>query len=354
MWHASWDWYTSQLQRSKQNNAVNPLWYSKSRILWLLLPVSLLFWGATTIRRALYRTGILKVSHFPVPVIIVGNITVGGTGKTPLVIWLVQYLKKQGYSPGIVSRGYGGTKSRESRAVTVHSDPAAVGDEPWLLAHRCQCPVVVNRNRPLAVEYLLGNYKCDIVISDDGLQHYALARDIEIVVVDGERRFGNAFCLPAGPLREIKSRLKQVDLIVNNGGPVKGSEHLMRLDGVEVCAVKNSAPIVRHPLSFLKGQTVHAVAGIGYPSRFFKYLKSFGLTIVEHPFPDHHSFMESDFEFENHSSPILMTEKDAMKCQKFAKDNYWYLPVNAFMKHEFSLHLNHLLTNVLKNKKAHG
>lgn len=333
---------------------MNRLWYSKNPIAWLLLPISLIFFILSTVRRALYCTGIFKVTHFPVPVIVVGNINVGGTGKTPLVIWLTQYLKKQGYSPGIVSRGYGGANSREPCVVTNYSDPAIVGDEPWLLAHRCQCPVVVNRNRPLAVEYLLENNRCDIVISDDGLQHYALARDIEIAVIDGQRRFGNGFCLPSGPLREIKSRLRSVDLIVNNGGPVKEDEYLMRLNGIEICSVKNNNPIERHPLSFLKGQTVHAVAGIGHPSRFFKYLKNFGLTIIEHPFPDHHSFLASDFGFDDQSSPILMTEKDAMKCKKIAKNNYWYLPVDAQMEHEFSLKLNQLLIKTLNDRKSHG
>ncbi len=354
MSHVNWVWCIYQLRHSKQSNTVNHLWYSKTPVVWLLLPVSLLFWILSTLRRTLYRTGVFKVTYFPAPVIIVGNINVGGTGKTPLVIWLTQYLKKQGYSPGIVSRGYGGKDSREPYTVTTRSDPAIVGDEPWLLAHRCQCPVVVNRNRPLAVEHLLENSPCDIVISDDGLQHYALGRNIEIVVVDGQRRFGNGFCLPAGPLRETKGRLKSIDLIVNNGGPVKNSEYLMQLDGIEICGVNNNNHMKRHPLSFLKGQRVHAIAGIGHPKRFFKYLKDFGLTIIEHPFPDHHSFLEGDFEFKDQSLPILMTEKDAMKCQKFAKDNYWYLPVNALMTDKFETQLNHLLINTLKSKKSHG
>ena len=333
---------------------MNRLWYSKKLTVWLLLPVSLLFWVLSNVRRMLYRSGVFKVIHFPVPVIIVGNISVGGTGKTPLVIWLVEYLKKQGYSPGIVSRGYGGVNGLKPCAVTNRSDPAVVGDEPWLLAHRCQCPVVVNRNRPLAVEYLLKNNPCDVVVSDDGLQHYALGRDIEIVVVDGERRFGNGFCLPAGPLRETKSRLSSVDLVVNNGGPVKKTEYLMRLGGTEICSVNYNNHRVRRSLSFLKGQTVHAVAGIGHPARFFKYLKNFGLTIIEHPFPDHHNFLKSDFSFEGSSLPILMTEKDAMKCRKFAKDNYWYLPVDALMEQKFAIDLNYLLIKTLKNRESHG
>lgn len=333
---------------------MNRIWYSESLIVWLLLPVSLLFLVLSTVRRMLYRTGVFKVTHFSIPVIIVGNISVGGTGKTPLVIWLADYLKKQGYSPGIVSRGYGGANGVQPCVVTCRSDPAIVGDEPWLLAYRCQCPVVVNRNRPLAVEYLLENNQCDVVISDDGLQHYALGRDIEIVVVDGKRRFGNGFCLPAGPLREIKSRLSSVDLIVNNGGPVKNSEYLMRLNGIEICGVNTENNKVRHALSLLKGQTVHAVAGIGHPARFFQYLKDLGLIIIEHPFPDHHKFLKSDLVFEDPSLAIVMTEKDAMKCRKFSNDNCWYLPVNALLDQEFSLELNHLLIKNIKNRESHG
>ncbi|MCC9002187.1 MAG: tetraacyldisaccharide 4'-kinase, partial [Candidatus Competibacter sp.] len=204
--------------------------YSLNLVAVLLWPLSLLFGLVARIRRFLYRNNVLKSVGLSVPVIVVGNISVGGTGKTPLVAQLVELLRDAGYKPGVVGRGYGGQSTQWPRSVMADSDPVQVGDEPVLLARRCRCPVVVGPDRVVAAQLLYETYDCNVIISDDGLQHYRLRRDIEIAVVDGFRRFGNAACLPAGPLREPPSRLREVDFVVSNGA-ARGQEYLMSLCG---------------------------------------------------------------------------------------------------------------------------
>lgn len=300
-------------------------WYNKGGITLLLLPLSWLFCAIAILRRLLYRIGVLKVHRLPVPVIIVGNISVGGTGKTPLVTWLVELLRTQGYTPGIVSRGYGGGASHWPQQVRADSDPRMVGDEAVLLSRRTACPMAVGPNRVDAAEALLSYTDCDIIVADDGLQHYALGRDIEIVVIDGVRRFGNQHCLPAGPLREPLGRMKTVDLVVTNG--VAGArEYHMELVPTRMHNLASSNKNMS--LDQLTGKTVHAIAGIGNPDRFFQQLESHGLTVIEHPFPDHHPFEAKDIDFSD-DIPVLMTEKDAVKCQSFAKDKHWSVPVDA-------------------------
>lgn len=278
------------------------------------------------------RKKIIKPTKFNIPIIIVGNITVGGTGKTPLVIWLAKFLKENNYKPGIVTRGYGGKIKIHPQPVHPDSDAQQMGDEAVLIARHAECPVIIDPNRVNAVRYLLNNTDCNIVISDDGLQHYALARDIEIAVIDGMRRFGNRWCLPAGPLREPISRLDAVDFIVTNGGEIGIGEYEMNLIPGEIYNI--CTPTLKANLHDFAGETLHAIAGIGNPERFFTTLRGLGLTIMQHRFPDHYQFEYKDIDFKD-DIKIIMTEKDAVKCETFADYRYWCLPVDAELDPEF-------------------
>ncbi len=275
------------------------------------------------------------------PVIVVGNVTVGGTGKTPLVAALVDRLQKEGYRPGIISRGYGAGCAEESRLVIADSDPSECGDEPVMLASLTGVPVIVDAVRSRAVDYLGSHTDCNLIISDDGLQHYGLYRDIEIVVIDGARMLGNGRCLPAGPLRESADRLSDVDFIVCNGEPERplSSVTSKMLDtmilepgALRPVAVNQSkvpaqvqAQIQAAPTA---GERVHAVAGIGNPERFFNTLTAAGFQLDTHPFPDHYEFTPSDLSSLSDGA-VIMTAKDAVKCRGFASDHCWYLPVAA-------------------------
>ena len=310
----------------------------------ILLPFSFLFALLVYIRRACYRVHLLKTTRCSVPVIVVGNLTVGGTGKTPLIAYLANFLKAAGYRPGIISRAYP-FRNQQARWVNVFSDPVNDGDEPVMLAKQLDCPIVVSANRVRAAKALLKKRACNVLLSDDGLQHYALARDIEIVVIDGERRFGNRQCLPAGPLREPLSRLKNINFLVNNGSDAQAGEFSMQLlPAQQLHAVENSERTLS--LSCLQGEEVHAVAGIGNPARFFQLLRSLGLRLIEHPFPDHHVFSEKDLAFPD-ARKIIMTEKDAVKCIKFANPKQWFLPVRANLPSEFGQSVLKTLQGVL-------
>jgi tetraacyldisaccharide 4'-kinase len=299
-------------------------WYRLHPIRWLLWPLSLLYRLIIWCRQALYNVGIFKQYRFPVPVIIVGNITVGGTGKTPFVIWLVKQLKRAGLQPGIISRGYGGKADHYPQLVSPQSDPGIVGDEPIIISRHTGCPMVVSPNRVAASMMLLQQSDCNIVIADDGLQHYALGRDIEIVVADGQRLFGNQYCLPAGPLREPLSRLKRIDFMVHNGNPL--ADYNMEL--LQGQAINLADSELKKDLSHFINESVHAIAGIGNPQRFFNQLSEQGLTIQPHAFFDHHRFVITDLQFDD-NKPILMTEKDSVKCQSFANKNMWFIPIEA-------------------------
>ncbi len=316
-------------------------WASRNPLALLLLPLSWLFCLLATLRRALYRTSVIKSVRLPVPVIVVGNITVGGTGKTPLIIKLVDLLRKQGYTPGVISRGYGGSAEVWPQQVTATSDPALVGDEPVLIARRTGCPIWVGPDRPAVAGRLLDQTNCDILLSDDGMQHYALERDVEIAVIDGQRGLGNGFCLPAGPLREPPERLSEVDFVVVNGEVTardSADEFGMKLVGERAQSLAEPEQVIS--LSDVKesGETIHAVAGIGNPDRFFTSLKSRGLRLDEHPFPDHHRFKLDDIQFED-SNRVLMTEKDGVKCQPFANKLHWSVPVDAVLESGFEKRL---------------
>lgn len=301
-------------------------WYGSSAIAAALRPVSWVYRALAAARRAGYALGLLRVTRFNVPVIVVGNITVGGTGKTPLVIWMVNRLKRAGYSPGVVARGYRGGARHWPQQVRPDSDPVAVGDEAVLLARHCGCPVSVGPDRVAAVDAMLEYHNCDVIISDDGLQHYALGRDVEIVVVDGVRRFGNGYCLPAGPLREPVRRSRSADFVVVNGGSAFRREYPMHLQATALRNVRDER--ISHTAEAFPQRQVHAVAGTGHPGRFFQLLKQLGFSAVEHPFPDHHRFVPDDLVFDD-DRPVVMTEKDAVKCRRFCADNCWYLAVEA-------------------------
>jgi tetraacyldisaccharide 4'-kinase len=291
-----------------------------------LLPLSWLFGVGAAARRWCYRHGLIKSYRFDLPVIVVGNLTVGGTGKTPCVLALAKYLTTHGYHPGIVSRGVGGCYHVTPCLVRHDSSVAEVGDEAVLLARNSQCPVVICIDRVAAVNALLSHFPdCDVVICDDGLQHYRLNRFIEIAIIDGLRYFGNGRLLPAGPLREPCSRLANVDFAVINGGALNGA-YQMTIEPKELVSVKDKS--CRAPIGSLQAGMVHAVAGIGHPDKFFNLLRANGYEIIEHVFPDHHPFISSNLDFGD-ALPILMTEKDAVKCEKFADNRMWYLDVSA-------------------------
>jgi len=308
------------------------VWYKDPFIGVCLMPLGFIFSDIARFRKYLYRMGVLKTQRLPVPVIVVGNITVGGTGKTPLIIWMAQLLKASGYKPGIISRGYGGQADVWPQSVTADSPAEIVGDEALLLARQSACPVVVGPLRVEAARQLLREADCTIILSDDGLQHYALHRDMEIAVVDGERRFGNGYCLPAGPLREPISRLQTVDLIIVNGEIYEDNEYAMQLVGDTAV---NMLSAERKPLAEFAAVECHALAGIGNPQRFFNKLASAGLACKTRSFPDHYKFQAGDILFSD-SKPVLMTEKDAVKCTGFAGAQHWYVPVAAVPEPKFA------------------
>jgi len=323
-------------------------WYSQNPVAWFFWPLSQLFCLISFLRRWLYRRGVLKSFAFDVPIVVVGNISVGGSGKTPLLIALVDDLKLQGKKPGVVSRGYGGTV--EGVKQLDESDAVKdVGDEPSMIFQRCACPVVVGKDRAAAVAYLLANNDCDIILSDDGLQHYKLQRQFEIAVVDAQRKHGNGFCLPAGPLREKVSRLKSVDMVVYNAEPQdEVAAQNSCFYQLKFERVVNILTGEKKALNELKGLAVLAIAGIGFPQRFFNVLTDEGLTIQQQAYSDHYDFVDSDVEAWL-GRTVLMTEKDAVKCRQLlqnkAKNSHqyndmWYLPVTAMMNDNLQNLLN--------------
>jgi tetraacyldisaccharide 4'-kinase len=321
----------------------------------LLIPLSWIFSFISCVRRKLYKTGYLKTYALPVPVIVVGNINVGGTGKTPLVIWLAEQLKLAGYQPGIISRGYGG-RARQVTEVFANSNPQQVGDEPVLIAKRSNCPLFVNANRFLAGQSLLKAHpECDVILSDDGLQHYSLQRDFEIAVVNSSVMEGSkARLLPAGPLREKVTRLQTVDAIVESGTATMFDFNLngalpplfnMQLQGDMFESLDGTH--VKKPASDFIHKSLLALAGIGNPERFFNQLTSLGLQFQRKVFADHHSFTIKDLS-KFSGETILMTEKDAVKCQGFAITDAWYLPVTATVNNSIQTSLIALILQKLR------
>lgn len=300
---------------------------------YLLKPLSLLICAVAQNRRKNFLAN-PPAKQTRAKVIVVGNIVVGGTGKTPFIIWLAKKLAAQNIRYGIVSRGYGGTIKKNQSAVLIdkHSIPQQVGDEPVLFAKQLACPIAVSPNRPKAIE-LLEQFDLEVIISDDGLQHYAMARDIEIMVFDGQRGVGNGLCMPAGPLRESVSRINEASIIVSNGdcqdeivqSLAKVKVHTMNLKPIQFRKVNNPAQIVT--LETFKNQTVHAIAGIGNPARFYQTLANLSIKTMTKDFADHQNYQQSDFNWKQNAKPLLMTEKDAVKCQSFAGDDWWYLEI---------------------------
>lgn len=307
-------------------------WYGNAGWLWLLLPFEILFRAATALRRRCYRSGVLPSWRAPVPVIVIGNLSVGGTGKTPVAIALCQALQREGFRPGIVSRGYRAQPPRFPHQVAGDDSAAIAGDEPLLIARRTGCPVVIAPQRAAAARFLLQHNECDVLICDDGLQHYALQRDIECVVVDAARRFGNGRCLPVGPLREPLARLRGVDAILENGAAHSDANAKRYGFALQPGTFlnPNSGEILAPQQWAQRYPRAHAVAGIGNPARFFDSLRALGCAIEAHAFPDHHAFTAADLHF-NDALPIAMTEKDAVKCAAYADGRQWVLRVDAVL-----------------------
>jgi tetraacyldisaccharide 4'-kinase len=334
----------------------NDIWYRRASPPWWLIPLSLIYGAGSRLRRQAYTWR--RPEPLTRPVIVVGNLSVGGTGKTPLVCWLVAQLTERGFKPGVVTRGYGGS-NRGSLLVKPTDDPHVVGDESILLARRTSVPVAIGRDRRAASQLLI-NAGCDVVVSDDGLQHYALARDCEIVVIDTDRRFGNGRLLPAGPLRESPARLRGADAIVLNGGGINSSGTANAVAGLPSAALNmrleaSFAIELKHrtakALSGFAGQSVHAVAAIGNPQRFFDMLRSRAIDVVPHPLPDHARLRAENIFFDD-DRPVLMTEKDAVKCAEIAGPQHWYVPVRAVFRTEEAAVLLDIVMNNIQRRAA--
>ena len=301
-------------------------WYRITPLHLILFPISLVFRVLVALRRELYHNGIMTSHQLLLPVIVVGNISVGGTGKTPLTLALAQQLIERGWHPLIISRGYGRSLSR-AQQVNLSSPPAQVGDEPLLMAQRDICPVWVGADRVATARAALQIHpQCDVVLCDDGLQHYRLQRDAEIAVIDGARGFGNGLMLPAGPLREPVSRLQTVDAVVVNGNNAAAGQYAMCLTGAVFYNLLNPGQTAT-PADFQKSNN-HAVAGIGHPQRYFRHLETLGVPFTPHAFSDHHPYRAAELSFTD-CDAILVTEKDAVKCAVFADARYWVLRVDA-------------------------
>ncbi|YCO02764.1 tetraacyldisaccharide 4'-kinase [Vibrio sp. VNB-15] len=327
---------------------IEKIWFENhplKYLLWpLLWPLSLLFGAISQSKRRQYQVGKKEAYKAPVPVVVVGNITAGGNGKTPVVVWLVEQLQQLGYKPGVVSRGYGAKAPHYPLVLDVNTPAKHCGDEPKLIHRRTGAPVAVDPVRANAVKALLGT-GVDIIITDDGLQHYALARDIEFVIVDGNRRFGNESLIPLGPLREGVERLAEVDFIITNGGQAQHGEMPMSLAPSKAINLKTKQQV---DVSELKDLV--AFAGIGHPPRFFNTLNAMNADVkVTRGFADHQDFDQQELEaLAQQGANVIMTEKDAVKCDRYAQDNWWYLPVSA----QFEQHDAERILNRIKEVKA--
>ncbi|RKS87851.1 lipid-A-disaccharide kinase [Orbus hercynius] len=310
------------------------LWSGENKLYWLLVPFSLLYGLIVFMRKKLYQLGLFKSWKAPIPVIVVGNLSAGGNGKTPVVIYLVEQLIARGYRVGVVSRGYGGKSDRYPVIVTKDTPATVVGDEPVLVYQRTRVPFAVSPDRTQAVQVLLDNYTLDVIITDDGLQHYALQRDIEIVVIDGKRGFGNGWYLPAGPMRESVSRLSTVDFTVINGA---NERHYLNAYSMQLVPHDAVNILTHERKSVQELKSVWAIAGIGDPNRFFAMLKNQQVDLINTTgFADHQQYSKEQLSVLVRSDQILlMTEKDAVKCVAFAEENWWYLPIEAKLTDEF-------------------
>jgi len=352
------------------NTWLNQIWYGRAAPPVWLLPLAAVFGAVTALRRWLYARNLRRSVRLSRPVIVVGNLSIGGTGKTPLVCWLVERLQERGLNPGVVTRGFGGS-NRVPRLVSDADDAGRVGDEPLLMARRTGAKVAIGRRRPAAAQLLI-DAGCDVIVSDDGLQHYALCRDVEIAVIDGERGFGNGHLLPAGPLREGRSRLAAVDAVVINGAGAgaarlglaggvaggglptgdspRGRVYGMHLRASQAVSLHGAAA---RDLREFSGEEVHAVAGIGNPQRFFTLLRSVGMQVIAHAWPDHAVFKSADIEFGD-GRAVLMTEKDAVKCASFARSQHWYVPVSVDFEGDGGARFLEVVTGSLATSMTEG
>lgn len=334
----------------------NKLWYEGHPLSLALRPLSYALQGAVWARQTAYQKGWLTQHQASVPVIVIGNISVGGTGKTPFIIWLAQLLAdtaKPNGQPiriGIVSRGYKSTAEHQVSLVNADSLPEQVGDEPYMIYQRLGCPMAIGANRVKAIQLLLAQHELDLILSDDGMQHYAMGRQLEVALLDGTRGLGNALLLPAGPLREPPARLNSVDFVVSNSQALQDYP-VMQLQAGQVLRVADGQ--LHGQLADFAGTTVHAVAGIGNPTRFFSTLREQGIECIEHPKADHHHFELADVQF-NDDLPVIMTEKDAVKCRKLGADRLLYVPVEAQLPDAFSTALLNKIQDLLTTEKIDG
>ncbi|MCP1647642.1 tetraacyldisaccharide 4'-kinase [Pseudomonas nitroreducens] len=302
-------------------------WYKGHPALALLRPLELLYRRVAQARRQDFLSGAKPAYRAPVPIIVVGNITVGGTGKTPMILWLIEHCRARGLKVGVVSRGYGANPPQTPWRVRAEQSAAEAGDEPLMIVRRCGVPLMIDPDRSSAVRALLAEEPLDLILCDDGLQHYRLARDLELVLIDAARGLGNGRCLPAGPLREPAERLAEVDAVLHNGAP--GDPPGAFAFALRPSALINLASGERRGVEhFPAGQSLHALAGIGNPQRFFATLEALNWRPIPHPFPDHAAFTAEQLRF-TPELPLVMTEKDAVKCRSFAAPDWWYLAVEA-------------------------
>jgi tetraacyldisaccharide 4'-kinase len=302
----------------------------------------------------MYRKGWLSSWSAPIPVIVVGNITVGGAGKTPLTLALLEHFQKEGFKPGVVSRGYGSQAPHYPFSVTARSAVQAAGDEPLLIAQRTDCPVVIDPDRSEACRFLLSKFNCDLIISDDGLQHYGLCRDIELLVVDSKRGFGNQQCLPVGPLREPLSRVSNSDYLIVNGDEGKSISFNIPDVNMQLKPIYFKQLATGNCVSVNEwsgDKRIHAVAGIGNPERFFKTLSDLGFDVIKHAFDDHHNYIPEDVKFDGR--PVIMTEKDAVKIKRFNYKNTWYLHIDAVLSEGFLSELGERINAIALDKASH-
>lgn len=334
---------------------IEKLWYGKNPLFWLLIPFSCLYGLIAYVRRKLYQTGILKSWHSPVPVIIIGNLSVGGNGKTPFAIGLIEALKAKGLKIGIVSRGYGGKANNYPLMLDEHTTTEQAGDEPVLIYQRTQVPVAVSPNRCQAVQILLKHHKLDVILTDDGLQHYALARDIEIVVVDGKRLFGNGWWIPAGPMRERTNRLQSVDLIMINGDSVNNlnKQYPDKTYTMQLAPLYTVNLLTQEKRELADLHNICAIAGISHPQRFFAMLTAMKADVIKTTsFADHQQFSLSSLaNLATNEQTLLMTEKDAVKCRQFALPNWWYLPIDAVIPSAAIDQICWLLANIKSQRE---
>ncbi|MFT5757363.1 MAG: tetraacyldisaccharide 4'-kinase [Alteromonadaceae bacterium] len=312
---------------------IEKVWFQRHPAKWLfvplLMPLTLLFGVLTTLRRMFYKFGFFTSYRVNKPVVVVGNIGIGGNGKTPFVLYLIEQCIKQGIKPGVISRGYGGQAPHYPYLLDQTSTAVEAGDEPLLIYNRSAVPVVVGSDRIASAELLI-EQGCDVIIADDGLQHYRLIRDIELIIIDGNRRFGNGLLLPAGPLREGLWRLKSVGYVINNSGltPLKDEITMSLHPKVIVNLLTNEQVLLE--VFRKKNPAVNAIAGIGDPQRFFNTLTTHQFSLAKtQGFIDHHNYQLADFNGYDEDMALLMTEKDGVKCQQFAKSHWWYVPVDA-------------------------